>query len=200
MTSTFGETHWIIWGSECSLQKISEGGLERRSLQMATRCASAKNRVLACDVVAASVRLPTTDDYDFHGLAIDNGDFVEFDMTNRVPVNLGIYNTSFGSLTICPIVPKGTVLKACVAEKLFGVTSANGLPSWADVEADQYIEVQNVASIRRLGLKPSQEILVTIVRKTFFQKGAGRKRRGVIARLGEEGSRWGGQSSCQHTT
>ena len=82
-------------GQRVLAKKISEGGQERRSLQMATRCASAKNRVLACDVVAASVRLPTTDDYDFHGLAIDNGDFIEFDMTNRVPVNLGIYNTGF---------------------------------------------------------------------------------------------------------
>ena len=122
------------------------------------------------------------------GLSIDDGDFVEFDMSNRVPINLGIYNTSFGSLTICPVVPKGTVLKACVAEKLFGVTSANGLPSWANVEADQYVEVQNVASIRRLGLKPAQEILVTIVRKTFFQKGAGRKEEALLRGLGRKGA------------
>jgi hypothetical protein len=194
---TKGEAHIDehIWrnpldklGQRVLAKKISEGGQERRSLQMATRCASGKNRVLACDVVAASVQLPTADDYDFNGLAIDEGEFVEFDMTNRMPVNLGLYNTSFGSLTICPVVPKGTKLKGCVAEKLFGVTSANGLPSWADVEADQYLEVQNVASIRRLGLKPAQEILVTIVRKTFFQKGAGRKEEALLRGLGRKGA------------
>jgi hypothetical protein len=175
-------------GQRVLAKKIHEGnGLERRSLQMATRCASGKNRVLACDIAATLVRLPSGE-CDFQGLAIDEGDFVEFDMTNRVPLNLRIYNTSFGTLSICPVVPKGTELKACVAEKLLGVTSANGLPKWADVDADQYLEVQNVASIRRLGLKPAQEILVTIVRKTFFQKGAGRKEEALLRGLGRMGA------------
>jgi hypothetical protein len=89
-------------GQRVLARKLSEGEQERRSLQMASRCAASKNRILACDVVAASVRLPGTEDYDFRGLSIDDGDFVEFDMANRVPINLGIYNTSFGSLRTAP--------------------------------------------------------------------------------------------------
>ncbi len=175
-------------GQRVLTKKIQEGGQDRRALQTATRCASAKNRVLACDIIAALVRLPGAPEFDFQGLAVDEGEFIEFDMTQRVPVNLQIYNTSFGTISICPVVPKGTELKACLAEKLLGVTSANGLPKWADIEADQYLQVQNVASIRRLGLKPAQEILVTVVRKTFFQKGAGRKEEALLRGLGRMGA------------
>ena len=47
----------------------------------------------------------------------------------------------------------------------------------------------NISRIRRIGLSPSHEILTTIIRKTFFQKGAGRKEEALLRGLGRVGAK-----------
>ncbi|MHB1218202.1 MAG: hypothetical protein ACYC1L_08400 [Alphaproteobacteria bacterium] len=166
---------------------IKENNSKKLYLQVANRCASQKNRVMACDIVATLTRLDD-DQINFGGLAIDDGHFAEFDMTIATPANLRITNTTFSRLILCQKVPPGTHISKSVADQVLGVTSIKGLPNWADIHADHYLEVNNVAAIRRLGLKPSQEILVTVIRKTFFQKGAGRKEEALLRGLGSVAS------------
>lgn len=162
---------------------IRSDASQKRYMQSANRCASLKNRVLAGDIAASLLRA-NEKEVDFGGLAIDDGHFAEFDMTQAMPLNLRITNSIFVTLALCPTVPKGTTIEKCLAGTVLGVTSAKGLPSWVDVQADHYLAPDNVAMIRRLGLKPSQEIFVTIVRKTFFQKGSGRKEEALLRGLG----------------
>jgi hypothetical protein len=82
--------------------------------------------------------------------------------------------------------PPRTTISKSLAEKVVGVAAANGLPSWiTGFTADTYDSVQSVAQIRRIGLDPRHEILATIVRKTFFQKGAGRKEEALLRGLGQ---------------
>lgn len=163
---------------------INKKGAEKVFLQMANRSASLKNRVLASDIVASIVRC-RDGERDFGGLALDDGHFIEFDMTASTPTNLRISNSTFSRIVLCPTVPRGTFLTSCVAGDVYGVTSSKGLPSWAGIVADRYQTADNVSRIRRLGLLPSQEILVAIIRKTFFQKGAGRKEEALLRGLGK---------------
>jgi hypothetical protein len=169
------------------IMAASMQGSEKHYLQLANRCASLKNRVLASDIVSSLVR-SHDGEQDFNGLAIDEGHFLDFNMTISVPTNLRISNSIFTNITLCPNVPKGTALTNCLAVNVFGITSVKGLPSWADISADNFQAVQNIATIRKLGLKPSQEILVAIIRKTFFQKGAGRKEEALLRGLGKIGA------------
>jgi hypothetical protein len=54
---------------------------------------------------------------------------------------------------------------------------------------DQFDSVQTVAQIRKLGLSPAHEILVGILKKTFKQKGAGRKEEALLRGFGTGASK-----------
>jgi len=67
---------------------------------------------------------------------------------------------------------------------------AKALPAWAGLRCDNFESVENTASIRRIGLKPAQQILATTIRKTFLQPRSGRKEEALtrgFARIGTPG-------------
>jgi len=173
-------------GQRILADKIQNHNTRNVLLTLARRCASSKNKILACDVVASILRLNDVEP-DFGGLAITDGAFVELDMT-PAPARMWLSNTSFGTLILCPQVPRDTKLTDCIANHISGVTSVKGLPSWADVHADHFDDVGTVAEIKRSNLLPSQQILITIIRKTFMQKGSGRKEEALLRGLGAVGS------------
>jgi hypothetical protein len=71
-----------------------------------------------------------------------------------------------------------------------GVADPTGLPKWiTNFHSDKYDSTDSISRIRQLGLKPTQEILVTIIRKTFFQKGTGRKEEALLRGLGQLASK-----------
>jgi hypothetical protein len=81
-------------------------------------------------------------------------------------------------------------IEDCVTPTVRGVSSATALPSWIKrLEVGKFDSVASVSRIRRIGLKPSQEILITIIRKTFFQKGSGRKEEALLRGLGTVSTR-----------
>jgi hypothetical protein len=155
--------------------------------QLASRCLSDKNKILGCDIVSSILRVGL-ETFDFKGMFIDDGHFIKFDMSNTLPLGLTITNTTFGELILPSAPPPRTTISNCLAGRVFGVAAQSGLPDWINkLEADLYDSVESVSRIRKIGLDPRHEILVTIVRKTFFQKGAGRKERGLTARPGKCG-------------
>jgi hypothetical protein len=91
----------------------------------------------------------------------------------------------FGTLVLSGVVPRGTNFERCIAARIVGIGGAGGLPAWADVSADKFDTAENVAAIRRAALTPTQKILVTILKKTFFQKGSGRKEEALLRGLGQ---------------
>lgn len=157
----------------------------RKFLQLANRCASGKNRVMACDIAATMLRMGRQS-FDFAGLAIDDGYFLVLDMSKTIPINLRISNSVFGTICLPPSDPPGTKISGSIAERVYGVSSVNGLPDWASgLSADQYDSVENIARIRKIGLSAPHEILTALVRKTFFQKGSGRKEAALLRGLGK---------------
>jgi hypothetical protein len=114
--------------------------------------------------------------------------FPFLDLRGSAPKNLTISNTYFATL----IFPQGPIhginLIDCVAERVVGVAGPQGVPEWAKLEADSFTSLENVARIRKAGLSPNHQILVTVVRKTFFQKGAGRKEEALLRGLGQIGA------------
>jgi NACHT domain len=143
--------------------------------QMAARCLANGNKVLGCDIAASLLRADL-DTLDFKRMYIDDGHFLRLDMSNTLPSNLIINSTVIGELVLPSSPPPGTTITNCLATRVFGVAAASGLPAWIkNLTADLFDSVESVSRIRKIGLDPRHEILVTVVRKTFFQKGSGRK-------------------------
>jgi hypothetical protein len=156
-------------------------------MRLARRSQNASNRVIGCDIVASSL-LREVESVDFKGLSLDNGHFIKLDMRDTIPIHLQITNATIGTLVLPASAPLDTTIKNCAVGRVFGVASKSGLPKWIeDLDADEYDSTQSVSRIRRIGLSPGHEMLVTMVRKTFFQKGGGRKEEALVRGLGNIG-------------
>ncbi len=178
---------WINPLDELGLRILSRGNhdMSKEMLLMANRSLSGQNRVLGSDIVAAMV-LNDTNHTDFKGLAVDQGKFLCFDMSRNFIVNLRISNSYFSKLILPTSAPPGTQIQNCVAERVFGAASASGLPPWiSNLEAEVYDSFENVSRIRKMDLSPPHQVLVTIIKKTFFQKGSGRKEEALLRGLGQ---------------
>ncbi len=143
------------------------------------------NPVLACDIVAALLQM-NNQPIDFKGLVVDGGHFIVLDLRLRKVSGLRLSNCTFGSLILPQIAPEATTITSGLAERIYGVSSRSGLPAWiSDFSSDSYDSTASVAGIRRIGLSASHEVLVTIIRKTFFQRGSGRKEEALLRGLGK---------------
>jgi hypothetical protein len=157
----------------------------KNALEIAKRAAADKNKVLACDIVAGFLQTGSSQ-VDFEGLSVNDGNFLKLDLTKSSPKNLSIVETVFGTLILPSSPPSDTTIKNCVAERVVGVSSPTALPAWiSGLEADKFDSTESISRIRQIGLQPNHEILATIIRKTFFQKGAGRKEEALLRGLGE---------------
>jgi len=52
---------------------------------------------------------------------------------------------------------------------------------------DKFESAENISRIRQIGLEPAHEVLVAIIRKTFSQRGSGRKEEALVRGLGRIG-------------
>ena len=162
---------------------------DSRLLALAETAATSVNRTLGADIIA-SLLLRREPELDFEGLQLADGHFVRIDFTGRKVKRLTLADCTFGSLTL-PVEPLTSIrIESSLAERVYGATSAKGLPAWAAITVDAFDSAENTAGIRRIGLKPAQQILATTIRKTFFQKGAGRKEEALtrgFAKIGTPG-------------
>ncbi|WP_338830754.1 NACHT domain-containing protein [Bradyrhizobium sp. 27S5] len=157
----------------------------KNALEIAKRASADKNKVLSCDIVAGFLR-GSSARVDFEGLSITDGNFLQLDLSKSSPTNLAISDTVFGTLSLPASPPVNTTIKHCIAERLVGVSSPTALPAWiTDLEADKFDSTESISRIRQIGLQPQHEILATIIRKTFFQKGSGRKEEALLRGLGD---------------
>jgi hypothetical protein len=158
-------------------------------LAFAQRSLRSGNKIMTSDFIAALTREKSTP-IDCQNLALSGGDFRYLTLAEREIHNLSISETYVGELVLPAKMISNVHLTECVALRVTGVTSAAGLPTWMKkIEADQFDSVESISRIRRIGLQPSHEILIAIIRKTFFQKGAGRKEEALLRGLGKVASK-----------
>lgn len=157
--------------------------------QLAVRASRAKNATLASDIVSALCR-GNFDEVDFQGLSISNAVISELILSATPVRNISISDSTFERLVLPSSSPSGVVIKSCLASRVSGAASFSGLPDWVQLDlVDDFDSVQTVAQIKKAGLSPSLEILVAILKKTFKQKGAGRKEEALLRGFGSGASK-----------
>lgn len=152
--------------------------------QIAEKSSTEKNTTLAADIVAAMSRTDAKT-IDMQSLKISDAIFSEFTLVETPLQNVEIANSTFEHLVLPNSPPSNVQIKSCLAHKVSGAASYSGLPSWVHLElVDEFDTVQTVAQIRRVGLTPAHEILVAVLKKTFMQKGSGRKEEALLRGFG----------------
>lgn len=153
-------------------------------LGVANRASAGKNATLAADIVCA---LTCVDDhaFDLRGLKISGADISDLNLAAAKVGNFEISDTVIEHLILPNSPPNNISIKRSVASKVSGAANHSGLPSWVQLDiVDRFDSVQTVSEIRRAGFSSAHEILVGVLKKTFKQKGAGRKEEALLRGFG----------------
>ena len=169
------------------LRNDSRVGLNRM-LEIARKALDSKNKVLGSDIIASLIR-EEGEPIDFRSFAVEQGNFLVLDLRDRKISNISFRDSYFGSLFFPSPGAHNVKISTCIVPRVFGATSVAGLPGWVrGLITEEFDSVESVSRIKRIGLSPAHEILTTVIRKTFFQKGSGRKEEALLRGLGRFGS------------
>ncbi|MBS1087210.1 NACHT domain-containing protein [Gluconobacter sphaericus] len=141
---------------------------------------------LNCDIIGG-IALSPVSEIDISGSEICGGYISTFDLSEKAIEGLHLSGCEIGYLNIFNSNTIDTIISDSIIETLDGV-SGSEVPDWIkNCEIEKKSNLDTVARIRKTHLKPSEIILVTILRKTFFQPGSGRKEEALLRGLGEYG-------------
>ena len=178
-----------IFGQSVLSQSIATSGNTIGYVELVRRLSETANRVLAGDIVTALAALEGSS-HDFKGLVLADSHLGRISLSNAKIRGLRIENSVIEELSVEGAIPKSLELEKCIIRVLRGLSNSDVLPSWMkDVAVEQFDSLSNVAKIREAKLSYEQKIFVTIVHKTFFQPGSGRKQDALLRGLGASGDR-----------
>lgn len=141
---------------------------------------------LNCDIVGG-IMMAEIGDVELSGSEIVGGYISILDLSQKSVSGLHLSQCEIGLLNIFNSDVTDTLISDSIVEVIDGV-SGEGVPAWIDnCVIGKKSSLDTVARIRKTQLKPTEMILVTVLRKTFFQPGSGRKEEALLRGLGEYG-------------
>lgn len=154
-------------------------------ISLARRAAASLNKILASDIVAAICLLNITS-LDFQGLEISDAHFSYLTFEGKIINNLIIRESIIEKIDITNAsIQESTTISKCYISKMFGISSNKGLPEgFQDCEIDEFEPLATTTLIKRANLSESQKLFVQMLRKIFWQPGAGRKESALIRGMG----------------
>lgn len=185
-----GSNGWKHGAGELGLEVVaSRLGVTFTKLDAIKRLQSereADEAPLLCDIVGGML-FSDDSEFDFSGAEIDGGYMSVCNLSEKKVIGLHISSCEIGMLNIFNSDVRDTKVTDSTIEILDGV-SGEELPDWIEKCAiGSKSSLDTVARIKKTQLTPPQMILVTILRKTFFQPGSGRKEEALMRGLGELG-------------
>ncbi len=134
-----------------------------------------KNQVLAADIISAMCMFPE-EHVDCQGIVIDGGYFSYLSFEGKEIQKLVISNSIIEKLDLTNSKMSETVeISNCIISTIYGISSRNSIPNqFSKCEIEQF-EMVATTLVKRARLLESQKILAGMIRKIFFQPGAGRK-------------------------
>lgn len=145
---------------------------------------SGKNGVVGGDILSSTVRSLTA--VDLRGIELQEAIFSELDLENCNLQGLRLGDSLISQLILPRSPPKNVEIVNCQIGKIFGITDKRALPDWIkSCEISELESAENVSRIKAIHLSNPHRILVTILKKCFLQKGAGRQEAALLRGLGQ---------------
>ncbi|HEY5710658.1 MAG TPA: NACHT domain-containing protein [Allosphingosinicella sp.] len=149
-------------------------------LTLAKRAGGGKNGTLAGDILAGLIRVGQNRT-DLDGLKVSGAWISELDLSVSDVENLEISDSIIDEVILPTAPPKRTTVQSCLIGKVTGASSIDGVGDWIKQnEISEFDSVRTLRRIRDVGLSPGHEVLVAIIKKTFFQPGSGRKEEALL--------------------
>ena len=172
-------------GQRIFAQEAAKARNEADALKYVQNFSEENNKIAMADIVGGLLWLDR-ETTDFKSVRVTDGEMIYCDFSHIRPKNLTlerciVFNFVFPSEPISTVTVKG-----CHIERAYGVTGPHGVPDWViDTEIERYQSIATVSAIKNVDLSPQHRILVTILKKTFFQPGGGRQEAALLRGLGQ---------------
>jgi hypothetical protein len=179
-------------GIEIARAKIEDLYLTDTAINFCLKYKDYNNQTLLLDYVSCilanksrSAESDKLNAIDFRGIQITGAYGSLLDCSSTRLQNLYIEHALIERLVISGTQVNGVSFVSCAFATIEGISSESGKPEWLrDCKIDKFSSVATTSRIRAAKLDPAQKVLVTILRKVFFQKGSGRKEEALTRGLG----------------
>lgn len=154
-------------------------------LTMARQASIKGNSVLAADIVAA-LCLIEVDSFDFKDLHIYSGYFTYLSFEGKEIKRLSISDSIIERLDLTNSkLGTGVNLHKCDISTVHGIASRKSIPEQIrECTVEQFEMLATTTLIKKARLSEPQKLFVEILRKIFFQPGAGRKESALLRGMG----------------
>lgn len=143
-------------------------------------CINHGNSQVACDYVAVRLLAGETT-CDFSGLSITDGRFAVLPFVDVRTENLNLSGIEIGELTIESATFNNVRIEWCTVDLCKGVGSVDKLPEvFVNCDVTAFDHAITTARISELNLSNGHKTLLAIIKKLFFQPGAGRREEALL--------------------
>lgn len=159
-------------------------------LAIARSAALGKNKVLAADIVSAICLLDVSS-LDFKGIYICGAYFSHLSFEGKEIKRLEISDSVIDKVDLTNSKLDNTVkLNKCYIATVHGIASRNSIPVQLEgCEVAQFERLATTTLVKKARLSESQKLFVEMIRKIFFQPGAGRKESALLRGMGVSANR-----------
>lgn len=176
--------HLGPFGQSILTQSIADHGNAAAYLPFLRELSTTHNRILAGDILTALLGIEEAG-IDFRHLNLFDTHLGIVNLADTPARNIRVAASFIDELTVGGAVPIGLIVDGCWIDTLRGLSSSDQMPEWiVEPEVGRFDALTNVAKIRQAKLSKKQEVFVTVVHKTFFQPGSGRKEEALLRGLG----------------
>lgn len=152
---------------------------------LARNASHAMNKILASDIVSAICMLDT-DSIDFRDICIVGGHFSYLSFEGKEIRRLSITDSIIEKLDLTNTKFNSTVrIEKCILSEVHGISSRKSIPEQIiECEVERFEMLATTTLIKRARLSESQKLYVEMIRKIFYQPGAGRKEAALLRGMG----------------
>lgn len=184
-----GELIWINplsrLGQRVAALEYAKRGFIDLAVRSLVNFSTMKNHTLTSDILA-SLLMVNNREKKIANLIVSDGRFSFLDLSGAVDDGIRIVHSVIDDLVMPESRPKEVLLDDCLIDRVHGIAGAGGVPDWmVDCVVEKYSNTRIVSAIKALNISVPHRILVTVLKKTFFQKGGGRKEEALLRGLGQ---------------
>lgn len=159
-------------------------------IALARNASLAANKILASDIVSAICMLDT-DSIDFKDICISGGYFSYLSFEGKEVRRLLITDSIIEKLDLTNAKFNSTArIEKCILSEVYGISSRKSIPEQImGCEVERFEMLATTTLIKRARLSESQKLYVEMIRKIFYQPGAGRKEAALLRGMGGSANR-----------
>jgi hypothetical protein len=148
--------------------------------KFARMCTNHGNYQVACDYIGLKI-LQSADTCDFLGLGVIGGNIPTLNLIEKVFKNLSLSGVELGEVVLESAGFENVLIADCTISSIKGVGSTDKLPDvFQDCLVGEFDAALTISRISELNLSGAQKTLLALIKKLFFQPGAGRQEEALL--------------------